>query len=482
MKTVIKPYRTYYDSGSRWIGEIPAHWEVRQLGQLGKLSKGRGGSKEDEASEGIPCVRYGDLYTTHSFFIEKTRAFVSRESSKNYTPIFFGDVLFAASGETIDDIGKSAVNLIETNACCGGDIILFRPHSEIVARYMGYVMDCPSSTAQKATMGRGITVMHIYGNQLKHLILPYPPLTEQSAIAQFLDHVGSHVESFVDAKERLVALLNEGRQTTIDRAVMRGLNPNTTFKVTGIDWMPEVPAHWEVRRLKSCVKNVVEVAAGRCPGEMYIALEHVESWTGEILNIDFDTVFGSQVKRFQNNDVLFGKLRPYLAKATRPDRVGVCSGEFLVLRLKENNLLPGYLENWLRTKSVIDAINASTYGAKMPRAEWQFIGNMEFPLPPLSEQSAISDYLDTFVSDIQVVINGAQRQIKLVREYYERLTNDVVTGKLDVREVQVDFAMDSENQNSRLSQLLADFDARGVGLNMADNLSREALYRRNASS
>ena len=246
--------------------------------------------------------------------------------------------------------------------------------------------------------------------------------------------------------------------------------------------MPEVPAHWEVRRLKSCVKNVVEVATRRCSGEMYIALEHVESWTGEILNIDFDTVFESQVKRFQNNDVLFGKLRPYLAKATRPERVGVCTGEFLVLRSKENNPLPGYLESWLRTKSVIDAINASTYGAKMPRAEWQFIGNMGFPLPPLSEQSAISDYLDTFVSDIQVAINSAQRQIKLVHEYYERLTNDVVTGKLDVRNVQLDFAPDSGNRNSPLSKLFADFDARGVRLNMADNLPREALYRRNASS
>lgn len=496
MKTAIKPYRTYYDSGSRWIGEIPAHWDVRQLGQLGKLSKGRGGSKEDETSEGIPCVRYGDLYTTHSFFIEKTRAFVSRESSKNYTPIFFGDVLFAASGETIDDIGKSAVNLLETNACCGGDIILFRPHSEIVARYMGYVMDCPSSTAQKATMGRGITVMHIYGNQLKRLLLPYPPLTEQTAIVRFLDHVGSRVESFVDAKERLVVLLNEERQTVIDRAVMRGLNPNTTFRATGIDWIPNVPTHWEVQRLRNVVDmRVSSVDKHVKEEEEPVRLcNYVDVYKNDYIDSQIKFMAGTatvnEIKRFrlEEGDVLITKDSeswddigvPALVTESASDLV---SGYHLALLRPRKEVVTGnFLFRALQSNCVAHQFHVSARGVTRYGLAHADIKSICLPLPPLAEQSAISDYLDTFVSDIQVVINGAQRQIKLVREYYERLTNDVVTGKLDVREVQVDFVMDSENQNSRLSQLLADFDARGVGLNMADNLSREALYRRNASS
>ena len=135
-------------------------------------------NKEDESQIGVPCVRYGDLYTTHTYFIEKSRSFVAPETARNYTSLAFGNVLFAASGETIDEIGKSAVNLIQSPACCGGDVILFRPQRDLVARYMGYATDCRSSAAQKATMGRGITVKHIYGNQLKYLVVPLPSLLD----------------------------------------------------------------------------------------------------------------------------------------------------------------------------------------------------------------------------------------------------------------------------------------------------------------
>ena len=122
--------------GLPFVGDVPAHWEIRRLGSLGRIWKGNGGSKEDEVPEGVPCVRYGDLYTTHTRFIEKTRSFVSRSAMPNYTPIEYGDVLFAASGETLDEIGKSAVNLIRSEAVCGGDVIAFRPRDGFEARYL----------------------------------------------------------------------------------------------------------------------------------------------------------------------------------------------------------------------------------------------------------------------------------------------------------------------------------------------------------
>ena len=170
------------DSGVEWLGDVPTHWDVRRLGQFGRLSKGNGGNKEDEIQTGVPCVRYGDLYTTHTYFIEKSRSFVAPETARNYTSIAFGDVLFAASGETIEEIGKSAVNLIQAPACCGGDVILFRPQQDLVARYMGYATDCSPCCHQKATMGRGITVKHIYGDQLKYLVTPLPPLPAHPAL------------------------------------------------------------------------------------------------------------------------------------------------------------------------------------------------------------------------------------------------------------------------------------------------------------
>ena len=442
MTGALKPYPAYRDSGVPWLGEVPVHWEVRRLGQMGRLSKGNGGNKEDETLVGIPCVRYGDLYTTHSYFIEQTRSFVSKETAKNYTPIAFGDVLFATSGETIDEIGKSAVNLMRTAACCGGDVILFRPEDDTVANYMGYALDCRSSAAQKAAMGRGITVMHMYAGQLKRLLVPLPPIPEQAAIARYLDHVSERIDHYIGAKERLIALLNEKKQAIINRVVTRGLDPNAPMRPTGIDWMPEVPTHWETSRLKTCISDIVDMTGEREPGDIYIALEHVESWTGKVVDMDFDTTFESQVKRFQPDDVLFGKLRPYLAKSTRPDRNGVCVGEFLVLRPRNDDLLPAYLEILLRSKSIVDAIDASTFGAKMPRADWQFIGNMRFPVPPLSEQVVIVEHLQRSATAIDAATDRTRRQIDLLREYRERLINDVVTGKLDVREARLDTAPD----------------------------------------
>lgn len=151
MNANLQPYMNYKPSGIEHLGNVPAHWDVRTLGQIGRLLKGTGGNKDDEVSRGIPCIRYGDLYTTHDYFIQRSRSFIAKEKETEYTTIELGDVLFAGSGETIDEIGKSAVNLIEQDACCGGDIILCRPERQVVPRYLGYATDCRPAVAQKAT-------------------------------------------------------------------------------------------------------------------------------------------------------------------------------------------------------------------------------------------------------------------------------------------------------------------------------------------
>ena len=106
MVSDLKPYAEMRDSGVEWLEEVPAHWDVRRLAQFGTLSKGSGGNKDDERSTGVPCIRYGDLYTTHHNFIQRSRSFISNERVADYTSIRFGDVLFASSGETLDEIGK----------------------------------------------------------------------------------------------------------------------------------------------------------------------------------------------------------------------------------------------------------------------------------------------------------------------------------------------------------------------------------------
>ena len=210
------------------------------------------------------------------------------------------------------------------------------------------------------------------------------------------------------------------------------LKPYLAYKDSGVEWLGEVPAHWEVRRLKSAVAHINQQTNVKRPNDLYIALEHVESWTGRLRAPSGDIQFDSQVKRFRAGDVLFGKLRPYLAKVARPTGDGVCVGEFFVLR-SGPAVKAEYLELALRSPAVIEYVNSSTFGARMPRAEWAFVGSMLFPIPPLPEQTAIVRFLDWAEGRIRRVIQARQRRIKLLEEYKQALIHRAVTGQIDVR-------------------------------------------------
>ena len=228
MAAELQPYLAYKDSGVEWLGAVPAHWKVRHLGRVGRLFKGGGGTKEDERESGVPCVRYGDLYTQHQFFITATRACVTPALANTvYTPIRYGDVLFTGSGETIDQIGKSAVNLIPGPACCGGDVIILRPSIDADARFLGYAMDCDATARQKACIGRGFTVIHIYSSDLKYVTVAIPSVPEQAGIVRFLDHADRRIRRYIRAKEKLVGLLEEQKQAMLHEAVTGQIDVRT---------------------------------------------------------------------------------------------------------------------------------------------------------------------------------------------------------------------------------------------------------------
>ena len=234
MRNDTHTYPTYKLCSIPQICQIPSHWEVKRLAQMGTFSKGGGGTKDDEAEHGLPCIRYGDIYTSHKYFTTQSRSRIHPDRTPNYARIKYGDVLFAGSGETIEDIGKSVVSLIEEEAYCGGDVILFRPTVQVHPRFMGYTLDSPPFAFQKSSMGRGITIMHIYSSQLKNMCIPLPPLDEQTAIVRYLDHANELINRYISAKERLIALLEEQRQAFIHQAVTRGLD--------------DLPQHWAMTK------------------------------------------------------------------------------------------------------------------------------------------------------------------------------------------------------------------------------------------
>ena len=202
-------------SGVDWLGQVPEHWETARLGSIGRFSKGNGGTKDDEVPAGVPCIRYGDIYTSHKYFIKVSKAYIEREKKSEYTPLRFGDILFAGSGETIEEIGKSAVNLIEEQAYSGGDVIIFRPTVRLNAEFTGYATDSPTAQLQKSVMGRGFTVMHIYGNQLKNLQIALPPIDEQESIVEHINRGTARIDEEIARCRRQVDLMNEYRTRLI---------------------------------------------------------------------------------------------------------------------------------------------------------------------------------------------------------------------------------------------------------------------------
>ena len=202
------------------------------------------------------------------------------------------------------------------------------------------------------------------------------------------------------------------------------------YKPSDVQWLGDIPSHWEVRRLKYLARNISQPTSERVDGELRLGLEHIESWTGKY-EIAENVRFESKMKRFQPDDVLFGKLRPYLAKVTRPDRAGLCMGDFLVFRAKSNIMVAGFLEYLLRCKYVIDLIDSSAVGAKMPRADWNFIGNVWLPLPPLPEQRAIAAYLDRKGDLARRYAHVARHIIDTLRELRQVEIHDAVTRGLN---------------------------------------------------
>jgi len=428
-------YRAMKDSHMRLLGKVPEHWEVFRLGQFGRLSKGSGGNREDDVESGIPCIRYGDLYTTHTYHILKSRSFVSVDKAGTYTPIRFGDILFAASGETIQDIGKSAANLVDSRACCGGDVIVFRPGRPVNARYMGYATDCRPAAVQKARMGRGITVKHIYSDQLKHLAIALPPVPEQAAIVRFLDHADRQIRRYIRARQKLIKLLEEQKQAIIHDAVTRGLHPNVRLKPSGMEWLGNVPEHWEVRRNGRLFSQRNETGCAGLP------ILEVSLRTGvrvrDFANSDRKQVMTDRekYKRAAVGDIAYNMMRMWQGAVGIAPADGLISPAYVVARplpVTESR----YFVRLFKTATYMAEVDKFSRGIVKDRNRlyWEDFKRMLSCYPPPREQVEIADALDERCGQIDASTQRIRQEIDLLREYRIRLIADVVTGKLDVRE------------------------------------------------
>ena len=198
------------------------------------------------------------------------------------------------------------------------------------------------------------------------------------------------------------------------------------YRDSGVEWLPIVPSHWELLRLKYSVELTGKKVEFQ-NGSTYVGLENVSSGDGKRVELD-EYIPDGVANTFSVSDVLFGKLRPYLAKVWMADFSGLCSSEFLVM--KSRQVFPPFLKYWMLTKDFIDQVNSSTYGSKMPRANWEFVGNLVLPRDN-GEQKKIANFLDHETAKIDTLIEKQQQLIKLLKEKRQAVISHAVTKGLN---------------------------------------------------
>lgn len=241
-----------------------------RLGSLGSFSRGRGGTKADARDSGVPCIRYGDLYTQHDAVVREFVSFIDPATVAKYTDLSYGDVVFAASGETHEEIGKAAVFIGTELTCAGSDTLIFRPREGVDPTFVGYAVNTESAARFKARFGQGSSVIHISAPHLAKLPLYLPCLPEQHRIAEILDTLDEAIRK----TEQVIAKLQQMKQGLLHDLLTRGIDESGELRDPERD--PEqfkdsplgrVPQEWDVADLGTHLEGIDAGWSPSCPDE-----------------------------------------------------------------------------------------------------------------------------------------------------------------------------------------------------------------------
>ena len=291
---------------------------------------------------------------------------------------------------------------------------------------------------------------------IKAIHFPFPPLAEQTAIVRYLDHVDRRIRRYVSAKRRLIALLEEEKQAVINRAVTRGLDPNVRLKSSGVEWLGDVPDHWDVTALR----NKYSQSLGKMLDTKRITGDHLTPYLRNIdvqwdhINIeDLPTmdIPSSQYNRYtvRQDDLLVCEGGEVGRSALWSGQLTVCGFQKALHRLRPRNTeqdIPRFMYYALKAASNGDAFSDG-HVSTIEHLTGDKLRAHRFPFPPFAEQTAIVEYLDNATAGIDAATARARRQIELVQEYRTRLIADVVTGKLDVREAAAGLPDEAEDSD-----------------------------------
>ena len=431
-------YPSYKPSGVEWLGDVPEHWEVRRLKYSVTLLMGQSPSSNDCSDERIGppflqgCAEFG---AHHPNPVQFCRA------PSRISPM--GAILMSVRAP----VGK--LNTADQEYGIGRGLCAITSNERI--SHTGF------SHYQLETLGHGLKLVStgstydaVSVGDIGNQSLVLPPLPEQAAIVRYLDHTDERIRAYIRAKQKLIKCLEETKQAVIHRAVTSGMDSDVPLKPSGVEWLGDVPEHWEVRRLLTVAEmRVSNVDKHTKEDELPVRLcNYVDVYKNDRITQGMAfmnaTASREEVERFrlQRDDVLITKDSeswddigvPALVTEPADD---LLSGYHLALLRPLRQVLGAYLARTLQSRGVAYQFHVEAKGVTRYGLTHAGIQSVHIPLPPLPEQTVIVRYLDKATADIDTAVDRARRQIELLREYRTRLIGDVVSGRLDVRDVEI---------------------------------------------
>ena len=441
----LKPYTAMKDSGVPWLGEIPEHWVVQRGKNIFRCVDVRSETGKEElltvsSERGIVPRRS----TTVTMF--------KAESYVGHKLCWPGDLVINSLWAWARGLGVSRYHGIVSTAYG-----VYRPlaGASVESRFINeFVRSSPFHwELQVRSKGVWTSRLQLTDESFLGAPFPLPPAYEQAAIVRFLDYMDRRIRKYVRAKQKLIKLLEEQKQAIIHRAVTRGLDPNVRLKPSGVEWLGDVPEHWEVMPLR-------RLTISRCDGPFGSGLKSSHYTDQGIRVIRLQNIGHAE---FKDSDAAFISPSHY---ATLGDHT-VESGDLLIAGLGDERhpagracVAPAFIAPAMvkadcfrfrvfrqrldqefvalhLTGTAVDAQSLLSTGATRQRTNLQTTASRLIAVPPPQEQLAIVQYIMNGISSLSLAISNANREIALLREYCTRLIADVVTGKLDVREAAV---------------------------------------------
>ena len=460
MTTGLQPYPAYKPSGVPWLGDVPSHWEVRRLRTVADMRVSNVDKHTMEDESPVRLCNYVDVYKNDR--ITPAMPFMAATASRDEIERFrleSGDVLITKDSETWDDIGvpslvaKSADDLLS-----GYHLALLRPFEEILGSYLAQALHSKAVAYQFHVRANGVTRYGLTHTGIQSVQLPLPPLQEQAAIVRYLDHADRRIRRYVSAKRRLIALLEEEKQAVINQAVTRGLDPNVRLKPSGVEWLGDVPEHWETLR----VGHFSKVGNGSTPsrGNAAYWTDGVHPWLnsssvnqGTITRADqFVTDLALRechLPRLRPGSVLVGitgqgKTRGISAVLTIDATI---NQHMAFITPKTTRVSSHYLQMCLTAAYIELRAISSASGSTKAALTCEDIKRFVVVLPPRDEQERLLSQVRRELASVDDAIARSRRQIELLQEYRTRLIADVVTGKLDVREAAAQLPDEADDQD-----------------------------------